>query len=269
MTELSKTLSEAHYSDLIEVGGLREGVTRALEAAGSSLRATTVPAFIPFARVGQGSRFTQIYAAAGRRLFTLEFWFDGVAYGSGSTPDVGEAAASAHAWALEGPGIALMKERFGFFTPSGRGEAHEAGSLVEYLWGELLRRWEDSDRRHGGTPSPTPLIRAAMLRPELRRLYPYTSLYSLGFSRTGYPFTNDCPSAAPHGDGLYRAYSHRYEVVKRRHRDREYQVTEHEILGEGTVEEVLDLLVADLPPGRGAAANGTPEDVSNAGREGV
>lgn len=259
MAQLSKTLSEAHYPDLIKAGGLHEGINRALEAVGSSLRATDVPGFIPFARVGQGSRFTQIYAAAGGRLFILEFWFDGVTYGNGPTPDIREAAAAAHAWALEEPKIAVMKERFGFFTPSGRGEAHESGSLVEYEWGELLKQWEDSDKRHGGAPSPTPLIRAAMLRPELRRLYPYTSLYRLGFRRTGHPPTNDCPSAAPLGGGLYRAYSHRYEVSKRRHQGKEYQVTEHEILGEGTVEEVLDLLVANLPP----------EDLSNEERGGV
>lgn len=269
MTQLSKTLCEAHYPDLLRAGGLHEGMTRALEGCGGGLEATTVPGFIPFARVGQGSRFTQIYAAAGRRLFVLEFWFDGVAYGNGSTPDIMEAAGSVREWVLEGPKLAVMKERFSFFTPSGRGEAHESGSLVEYQWGELLRQWEDSDKRYGGALSPTPLVRAAMLRPELRRLYPYTSLYSLGFRQTGHPFTNGCPCAAPLGGGLYRAYSPGYEVVKRRHRDKEYQVAEHDILGEGTVEEVLDLLVANLPPWRGPVADGTPENLSNRGREGV
>lgn len=251
MVELSKTLGEAHYSDLNRVGGLHEGITRALESLGSSLKATTVNGFIPFACVGQGSRFIQIYAAAGRRLFTLEFWFDGVVYGHGSTPDIVEAAGSAHAWVLEEPKISSMKERFRFFRPSARGEAHEAGTLLEHEWGELLKHWEKSDERHGGTPSPTPLIRAAMLRPELRRLYPYTSLYRLGFRRTSYPATDDCPSAEPLGNGLYRAYSPKHEVVKRRHRDWEYQVKEFEIIGEGTVEEVIDLLVANLPRDEG------------------
>ena len=260
MTLLSKSLGEALYPDLIEAGGLHGGITRALRSAGSSLEATTVAGFIPYARVEQGSRFIQIYAAAERRLFILEFWFEGTVYGKGSTPDVGEAAGSAHAWVLEEPKIAEMRERFSFFTPTEDGRAHEGGYLLEHRWESLLRRWKENDPY---PYSPRPLIQAAMLRPELRRLFPFTSLNTLRFSRTSHPLTGGCPSAVSLGGGLYRAYSAKPKMVTRRRKGEEYQKVEPVILGEGTVEEVLDLLIDNLPPECETAVNGTAGDSSN------
>jgi hypothetical protein len=261
MTELAKTLSETLYPDLIEAGGLHEAVTRALNSSGSDLKATTVPGFIPYARVEQGSRSTQVYIAAEQRLFTLEFWYDGIAYGNGATPDIGVVAEAIQVWIVEAPQIASMRGRFGFFKPTGKGEAHEAGTLVEYQWESLLRSWSEHEPN---AFSPRPLIEAARLRPELRQLFPYTSLYKFCLSRTtGVPYTRDCPHALALGNGLYRAYSANYVVVTMRHADEEYRVAEHEILGEGTAEEVLDLLVVNLPPGCGPAVNGTAVDLAN------
>jgi hypothetical protein len=261
MSELSKSLVETLYPDLIAAGGLHVAVSRAFAAIGSPLTATTISGFIPYAQVQHGSRFSQIYVAAQERLFIFDLWLEGVAYANGSGKNIEEMAQAIQEWLLEEPSVNEMKQRFSFVTFTGKGEAHEAGTLVEQQWQELLKRWEDSDKQYGGVLSPTPLIRGAMLRPELRQLYPYTSLYRLRFSRTtGFPFTNDCPYAEPLGNGLYRASLPAYGVAQMREPETVSQEAVDEVLGEGTVEEVLDLLIAHLPPDCGPAVNGTAVD---------
>ena len=263
MTLLSKHLNETLYPDLVEAGGLAQALAQALSLMGDELTASsiTIPGFIPNARVGRGDRFSQVHIAAEKRLFTFDFWFEGICCGHGATDDINEIARAIRAWNLEESKIAVMREQFSFFAPTGKGEAHEDGSLVAFQWEEMLRIWTE----HDSDFSPRPLIEAAMQRPELRQLFPYTSLHNLCFSRTtGYPFTCDCPHAVALGGGLFRAHSAKYEVVTRSFEGREYRVAEHEILGEGTVEEVLDLLVANLPPNCGPAVNGTAEDVPDA-----
>ncbi len=96
--------------------------------------------------------------------------------------------------------------------------------------------------------SPIPVIEAAMKRPELRQLSPYTSLNRLCFSRTtDYPFTNDCPMIEPQGNGKYRVYM---------------PVT-HEVIGEGTAEQAVEMVINHLPPNCGPAVNGAADDLIN------
>jgi hypothetical protein len=93
--------------------------------------------------------------------------------------------------------------------------------------------------------SPIPVIKAAMKRPELRQLFPYTSLTRLCFSRTtGYPFTNDCPMIEPQENGKYRVY---------------LPITQ-EVIGEGTAEEAVEMTIKHLPLNCGPAVNGTADD---------
>jgi hypothetical protein len=152
-----------------------------------------------------------------------------------------------------------MGERFKLFQPTEKGKAHEAGQAVEYQWESLLKSWEDTP---DPSMSPKPLIEAARKRPELRQRFPFTSLHKLCFSRTtGYPFTNDCPHAEPVGKGRFRAYSAKHEIVNRNHDGFDYQEAVYEVIGEGSVEEVTEMLVANLPPNCGAAIGGTAEDL--------
>ena len=75
-----------------------------------------------------------------------------------------------------------------------------------------------------------PLIEEASRRAELRRLFAYTSMFSLCFSRwVGYPFSDDLPCAA-WTDG-------RFEVFDPSNR----------AIGSGDEVEAADLLVDALP----------------------
>src|SRR5262249_37534363 len=106
-------------------------------------------------------------------------------------------------------------------------------------------------RVRGQLPMLTPLVEKAMAVPALRRLFPFTSLYSLCFSRcTGYPFSGDCPSAAPAGD------------IRRGAADPRFRVTDAKggLLGEGTAAEAVEWLVQHLPPNCGPAVQGTADE---------
>ncbi len=259
--EVSKQIDKNLYPDVVRANGLPDALANALADLASPLKVNTVEDFIPYAQVAEKSRVSQMYIAAQERLFLFDFWSDGVLYGNGVCKTLTDAAQAINFWICEKPSIAVMEERFALFQPSEQGKAHEAGQAVKYQWVSLLKSWENTP---DPSMSPKPLIEAASKCPELRRLFPFTSLYRLCFSRTtGYPFTDDCPHAVPIGNGRFRAYSAKHEIVNRNHSGFDYQDTVYEVIGEGNVEEVIEMLVANLPPNCGAAISGTAEDLTS------
>lgn len=165
-------------------------------------------------------------------------------FAKGSTDNLSDVAQAIYVWIKEIASIQTMQIRFKFFAPTEAGKAHKAGTYVEYKWQVLKAYWEETEKyMQESFPSPTPLIEAAMQRPELRMLFPFTSHNELCFSRTtGFPFTtHDCPHAIPLGNGRFRAYSAKF-------------------IGEGTINEVIEMLVNHLPPNCGPAVNGPAYD---------
>ena len=143
-----------------------------------------------------------------------------------------------------------MASRFTWFEAHAAGMTHErdAQELVSQAWSEL-ERWVTSI----DLPEPLPVIlnlglivREAAKRPELRQLRPFTSLFTLCFSRTtGYPFTRDCPHAEPTGKDLYRVTSADGSVL----------------LDGADAVQAVDALVAALPPNCRPTIQGTAEDL--------
>ena len=245
--ELGKEINVELYPEVAAAGSLSNALDQALAAVGSPLHPNAEVNFIPMARTAEGSRFCQMYIAAHERLFMFDFWARGVTYGKGSSSSLSDAAQAIHFWIIEQPNIAQMQTRFSFFIPEEQGIAHDAGRAVEYQWQELLKRWALYE-----TMTPLPLIEAAMKRPELAQLFPFTSMNSLHFSRTtGYPFTSDCPCAIPLGNNRFRAYKARLAEERMA-----------KVIGEGTAEEVVAMLVAHLPPNCGPAVEGTADDLT-------
>jgi hypothetical protein len=259
--ELSKQVNKDLYADIIGSGGLSAALANALADLPGSLQVSTAENFIPFARVEDKTRFSQMYIASQERLFLFDFWSEGVTYGKGASRILSEAAQAIHFWIYERPSIAVMERQFEIFRPTEEGKAHEVGQFVEHQWNRLLNSWRE---REGDSPdhiSPLPVIQAAKKRPELRQLFPFTSLYKLCFSRTtGYPFTNDCPHTVPIGNGRYRAYSAKYMLEKRTCDGADDLEEGYEVIGEGSAEEVVEMLVMNLPSNCGAAINGTADE---------
>ncbi|MFF3556507.1 DUF6193 family natural product biosynthesis protein [Streptomyces tsukubensis] len=88
--------------------------------------------------------------------------------------------------------------------------------------------------------------RTAHTRPELRQLYPLVSHGSLSFSRCiRFPWLDDVGTIYRRGEGY---------LVRR--------ASDGAVLGTpATVEEAVDLIVANLPAGTGPAIDGTADDV--------
>lgn len=281
LVEVLKEVDATLYPDIIEAGSINAALSQNLANIGSHLVADKSPVnkFMPYVSVEEGSRFSQTQLGVGQRLFLTDFWSQGVMFGSGSSDNLSDIARAIHAWIVEKPSIEKMTLLFKFFSPTKDGLAHEAGTYVELQWKGLLESWRVSENPfkirsrkqlssflfsrtlqeklrlmngyftyllHSNKKySPIPVIKAAMKRPELRRLFPYTSLTRLCFSRTtGYPFTHDCPVIEPQGNGRYSVY----------------MPNSQEIIGEGTADQAVEMVVKNLPPNCGPAVNGTADD---------
>ncbi len=281
LVEVLKEVDATLYPDIVEAGSINAAISKRLSDIGSRLIANESPVnkFMPYVRVEEGSRFSQTQLAGGQRLFLSDFWSQGVMFGSGSSDNLDDIARAIHAWIVEKSSIEKMSTVFNFFSPTEGGKSHEAGTYVELQWKSLLESWKANENpfkirsrkqlssflfslnfqqkmrflngyffylfNSNKKRSPIPLIKAAMKKPELRQLFPFTSLNALCFSRTtGYPFTHDCPSVVSHENGKYCVYA----------------PASLEIIGEGTIDEVMEIVIKHLPPNCGAAVNGTADD---------
>ncbi len=281
LVEVLKEVDAILYPDVVEAGSINAALSKSLANIGSYLIADESPInkFMPYVHVKEGVRSSQTQLGGGRRLFLIDFWSQGVMFGSGSSENLSDIARAIHMWIVEKSSIERMSKLFKFFSPTEDGIAHEAGSYVELQWKGLLETWYANENpfkirtrkqlfsflfsyslpqklrftreyfyylfRGNRKYSPIPVIKAAMKKPELRQLFPYTSLIRLCFSRTtGYPFTHDCPVIEPLGNGKHRVY----------------MPISQEIIGEGTADEAVDMVVKNLPQDCGPAVNGTADD---------
>jgi hypothetical protein len=128
----------------------------------------------------------------------------------------------------------------------------ERGEEVERRW----QRYLSNPAMLYGIEALGDFIKAAAARPELRQLFPYTSLHTFCFSRcTGFPYTEDTPRVTPSRDGYV------VRLAKSALDPRPL------LLGRGDAETAADLVVKHLPPGCGPAVAGTAEDLGDGAGE--
>jgi len=193
------------------------------------------------ARVGMNCRFSQVGNAVEERLFLCDFWDQGVMLALARTPDLLQVARSIHAWVQEKANTSQLRESFPFATCEPIAESFEKDMEVEWKWESL----EESARTHRDMATLLPLILTARRTKKVRRLFPFTSLSNLCLSRcTGYPYSGDCPYAAPTGDSQYKVFD-----------------TLGKVIGRGDAESAVQLLVDHLPPNCGPATKGTADDL--------
>jgi hypothetical protein len=244
---LGASVSVGLYDDVHELGGLSDAVQDALTRVGSSLTARDLDIpkekrgrFPAYARVGAAKRFSQIYMAQNERLFLFDFWDQGVWISQGETPSLEEMAKALHAWIADDLSIALMEERFAFFRAGPMARAFEKGTEVEETWLRLLAKEPNPPER-----PLQEILELASKEAALRKLFPFTSLITLCFSRcTGYPYTRDCPAVTPLGEGRYKVTT-----------------MDLKLLGEGTAREALQILLRNLPANCGPAVKGTAKEL--------
>jgi hypothetical protein len=157
-----------------------------------------------------------------------------------------------------------LRRRFPFVGVESKAEGHEQGAAaeVEQQWQTLYSRVKNDELRQGFTLL-VPLVEKAMEVPVLRRLFPFTSLFSLCFSRcTGYPFSGDCPSACPSRYAVWQGYL-TPEQRAALGPEKPYTVADSKghFLGQGDAAEAIELIVPHLPPNCGPAVQGTADDL--------
>ena len=244
------------YPDLLAAGGLTVGLEQALIESGSSLHVRTLEeelnteqkkimkGFPAYACVEQDERFSQVYIGAERRMFLYDFWQRGVMLANAATPELQEVANSLHRWMVKLVTTRELAAEFPFVKPVESAEAFESGSEVDYRWNSF------EDWIPKTFPELIPFFEVAKHTPELRQLFPFTSLNRMCFSRcTGYPYTNDCPAVIPKtGAGFRDIIPDQYEV--RLH---------SKLLGSGNGRQAAEIVVQHLPLNCGPAVAGTSE----------
>jgi hypothetical protein len=237
--------TRALYPELIDEGGLAAVLQAALLRIGSAMRVVELDEGITpvlCVTVRSASRESQVFIAAEERLFLFDFWSRGVMLATGRTSDLENVARAIDRWVGSNCGTGDMTSAFDFVKAEPSAWSYEQGCEVEERWREYLATIPES------IPELNAVVSAASNRPELRRLFPYTSLNRLCFSRcTGYPFTRDTPVVAPAGPEGYRVYS-----------------SAGKDLGCGSAEQVLDIVIENLPSGCGPAVAGTAEEIGRA-----
>jgi hypothetical protein len=242
--ERRKARMDNLYPDLVAVGGLANALQAALSSLGSRLTVSGLDPdvkFVLYARVEYGDRFSQVYIGAEERTFIFDFWNRGVMLADAATPDLTEAAGAINLWVGSNCKTTELAAAFPFVEAGEKAAGFESGTEVESRWQDYLAGMGEN------FPELVEFTKAASARPELRQLFPFTSLNRFCFSRcTGYPYTTDTPYVWPQRDGSYNVYGRG-----------------EQLLGCGDAEAAVELVIQNLPPNCGPAVPGTEEDVPN------
>lgn len=232
------TWFETLYPDLRARGGLRVVLQ-------SHLRTAVLDPVVDYpgcppdpgygAGASGGDRTIAVTLGCHERVFVGEFWEAGVCLGGYQSASLTDVAYLFERWITAcDSALRLFAGADTVVRLNSWAAAHELGSeaYVAFWWHRLLQDAPDSQAFQ--------LIEAASKVPVLRGLRPYTSHWTLHFSRSaGYPFSSDCPSITPLETGLYMVSGASGTLI--------------DITG---AEAAVLLTVNYLPPGTGPAVRG-------------
>lgn len=221
--------SDAHYPDVVAAGSLVAAVSEALARAGSALRAGDPhgdqPAPYAYARVGHGSRFSQITIARDLRLFFVDFWADHLYLAKSSSTSLPDVAGVLTSWLTDELSPSDLVARHPAIRLEDLALSYERGTVIADAWRSMLER--DWDQRVFGDLGR--FVATASEHPVLSRMRPYTTLWRFSVSPNpspapGYP----CVEAVGPGRFAVKDYFGRT------------------VYGEGDARQAADLLVAQI-----------------------
>lgn len=230
------------YPEIESAGGITFALDIAFASIGSALNMSNIQdsGFFPgaHARIEQGNKFSQVSLAAEEKLYLTDFWRDGVCLGHGKTANIEQLARCLDGWLTTSVTTAQLAEQFSFVRPYPNAAFYNDGQEVVYQWKSILH-----DPGRQGIRS---FVELAIQDPTLSKLFPYTSLWTLCFSRcTGYPFTKDTPTVTP-------IVGNQQYLVR---------ASDGMELGAGSASEALKMVLEHLPKDIGPAVRGTSEDL--------
>lgn len=257
----SKSQIQIIYSELVKAGGLKKAINAEFEKLHSVLRVVEDEQLdklpFTFALIENEQKFSQVHIAAEQKLYLPDFWRDGVCLANGSTDNLSKLAAAIDYWLTQNVSTKEFAEKFNFVTASEKSRAFDENNEVEYMWNCLLK---DND-----SLGLEEFIKLAAENNKLNKLFPFTSLYTLCFSKcTGYPFdTTDLPNVTPIEYIHFSLQKNTAEYAKIRNnstlsKSKIYVVTNNktQYVGEGNATEALKLVCDNLPKDIGPAIKG-------------
>lgn len=221
---MTKTL----YPEIESAGGLIFALNISFNKIGSTLRVANDndPKFFSgtYARIEKDNKFSQVYIAAEEKLYLPDFWRNGVCLGHGKTPDIEQLAECIDFWLTTNANTNQLADKFTFVKPNNDAAIYDAGKEIEHKWKSIL---DDPDKK-----DIKEFVELAIKDKILSKLFPYTSLMTLCFSRcTGYPFTYDTPTVTP----IFE--TDQYLV----------RTSDGKEIGSGSAAEVLKIVLDNLP----------------------
>lgn len=230
------------YPELAVEGCLAAALEKQLQLLRSGVRVEE-PVGAACASARANRRQCQVHVALRERAFGADFWDRGVSYGHLWAPELNVVALAVHTFLGLNACTAELARAVPSVEIAAAGRAHERGELVEFTWALYL----------GGRPLEWPEdllhdVLALAARGRLRKLLPFTSLSRACFStRTGYPYTQDCPAVEVLRDGRCRVFE-------------PGRMNGGHAVFVGTVAEAVARAEALLPSTVTAARDGTAED---------
>ncbi len=188
-----------------------------------------------------------------------DFWRDGACLVSSSSDNLKATAAAIDFWLNHDVSTSVFAENHNIVTLNANAKAYDDHNEVACKWQYMLA---DDD-----SMGLQPFLKLAAEEESLSMLFPFTSLYTLRFSRrTGFPFdTEDLPSVtAKQYQQFAPAWRTLYDDTNP---DREplFVITRdnNEYLGEGTAAGALKIVLKHLPHPILPAQQGTADETTD------
>lgn len=247
------------YPEITNSGGLSNAINNAFLEIKSDLKVlideNTSKIPLAYSIIQKDNKYSQIYIAAKEKLYLPDFWKDGVCLANGKTESIIELVKAIDFWINNDITSKELSKKFDFVETNSKAHAFDSGNETEYTWNQMLNNESKSELRE--------FIQIAIQDDILGKLFPFTSLYTLCFSRcTGYPYdTKDLPNVTPKLDSW--TIPKMDEINEKTEFDNMiYVVTKNktEFLGQGNAIEALKIVKHNLPENIAPAIKGTAED---------
>lgn len=175
----SKTIIQTMYPELENVGGLQNAIDIEFKKINSILRVTKANELekipLTYARIKNKDKFSQVYIGAEEKLYLSDFWKEGVCLAHGKTKSITDLGCVLNCWLCNDITTKELADKFNFVIPNDKAFAFDENKEVEYTWNSILQN-ETKEEIHD-------FIKIAINDDVLNKLFPFTSLYTLCFSR--------------------------------------------------------------------------------------
>jgi len=257
-----KIFNRTMYPEIEKAGGLSKALNFEFAKINSPLKVAIENSIdkLPFdyVKVENKNKFSQVLIGAEEKLYLPDFWKEGACLANGQTENILELAKVLDFWLNQDITTNELAEKFKFVKTSDQAKAFDENKEVEFAWNYILQG-DSRTKLHE-------FAKLAIKDELLSKLFPFTSLYTLRFSRcTGFPFdSHNLPDVTPKQFENFAPISNKYFITEYENNKLEQQfiVTKNtnEYLGMGNAEQALKIVKNNLPDNIKPAKKGTADN---------